>query len=78
MIKNIIAVFKNLNNAHQHNKMVRTTMKELQALSNKELNDIGITRGEIYDIAHSSHARPTKIVVEHNDIQVNSNLKGFV
>jgi uncharacterized protein YjiS (DUF1127 family) len=33
----------------------KTTMKELQALSDKELYDIGINRGEIYDIATKAH-----------------------
>jgi uncharacterized protein YjiS (DUF1127 family) len=33
----------------------KTTMKELQALSDKELHDIGINRGEIYNIAHRVH-----------------------
>lgn len=33
--------------------MIRSTIKELEALSDKDLLDIGITRGEIYDIAHN-------------------------
>lgn len=30
----------------------RNTIKELQALSDRELYDVGITRGQIYDIAN--------------------------
>ena len=33
----------------------KNTIKELQALSDKELYDIGVNRGEIYDIAHRAH-----------------------
>lgn len=36
-------------------RLVRSTMKELNALSDAELRDIGITRGEIYEIAHETH-----------------------
>lgn len=31
---------------------IKQTIKELNALSDKELNDIGINRGEIWAIAH--------------------------
>jgi uncharacterized protein YjiS (DUF1127 family) len=33
----------------------KNTIKELQALSDRELYDIGISRGQIYDIAHKVH-----------------------
>lgn len=45
---------------------INATIKELSALSNKELNDIGISRGEIRHIAESSFP------------EVNDNLKGWV
>jgi len=34
------------------NKKAKQTVAELSALSNKELSDIGINRGEIYSIAY--------------------------
>ena len=33
-------------------KLAKRTMKELSVLSDYELNDIGISRGEIYWLAH--------------------------
>lgn len=35
--------------------VTKSTIKELQALSDKELYDIGINRGEIYDVASRVH-----------------------
>lgn len=32
-----------------------STIKELSVLSDKQLRDIGLTRGEIYDVAHRTH-----------------------
>jgi len=34
------------------NKVAKQTIKELNALSNRELQDIGISRGEIHSIAY--------------------------
>ena len=45
---------------------INDTIKELSKLSNKELNDIGISRGEIRSIAEESFP------------PVNKNLKGWV
>lgn len=52
-------------------KRVRATIKELSKLSDRELNDIGISRGDIYAIAHEckDYARFT---------ETNTNLKGWV
>ena len=77
MIKHIQAFIKNTRNTLAHRKEVRNTFTVLSNLSNHELNDIGISRGEIYDIAHSSHTKPAKIKVE-DAVQVNENLRGFV
>lgn len=49
---------------------VRATMKELSALSNRELNDLGISRGEIYSVAND-----TADMVFGKE---NENLKGWV
>jgi uncharacterized protein YjiS (DUF1127 family) len=46
----------------QHREAVQA-IKELRALTDRELNDIGLTRGEIHDVVHNN---------------VNRNLKGWV
>lgn len=76
MIKILKAALTNFKNEWEYRSKVRETIKELHDLTDKELWDIGITRGEIYDIAHSSETKPTK--VEVNDIQINANIKGWV
>ena len=66
----IIDAIKSVYNARIEHKAIRETEKALSALSNKDLADIGISRGEIYDIAR---AKPT---IEH--VKANSNLQGWV
>lgn len=63
--------FKNLNTKLQHRRQVRQTINELSRLSDYELNDMGIARGDIYSIAHgtSDHRRGA---------EVNKNLQGWV
>lgn len=46
------SVFKEIGRQRARKHMINSTIKELQALTDKELIDIGITRGEIRDIAH--------------------------
>ena len=65
-----------MRNEREYNRKVRDTMKELSALSNHELNDIGLSRGDIYSVAHDSYKKPSKVTTE--DIAVNENLRGFV
>ena len=62
--------FKRLNAKMAHRAKVNQTIKELSQLSDKELRDIGIGRGEIYDIAHSTF--------KDDYAKINSNLKGWV
>jgi len=40
---------------YRKNKAISNTIVELNRLTNKELRDIGLTRGEIYDVAHGTH-----------------------
>jgi uncharacterized protein YjiS (DUF1127 family) len=56
--------FKRIINNYQRNRQIKATVRELHALTNAELNDIGLSRGEIYDVAHKSFP--------------NENLKGWV
>ena len=77
MINKLVVAYKNFRTEMDYRNKVRTTIKELSALSNYELNDIGISRGEIYDVAHNSYKRPVTILANDN-VRVNENLRGFV
>lgn len=57
--------FKSIIKGYQRNRQINETVKELQKLTNAELNDIGINRGDIYSIARQ-------------DADMNPNLKGWV
>ena len=46
--------FKNLGAEFKRRRNIKDTIKQLSALSNHELNDIGIARGDIWHIAHPS------------------------
>ena len=65
-LTNIIDLFtdavKEFRHARANKKIIRATIKELSALSDKDLRDIGLTRGDIWYVAHNQ----------------NSNLKGWV
>lgn len=50
---------------------VKRTVRELSALTDRELNDMGIARGDIYSIARG-HADSVR------SAQPNPNLKGWV
>lgn len=41
-------------------RLARKTVKELESLSDKELNDIGIRRGDIYYIAYEDVIKQNK------------------
>ena len=64
--------FKNLNAKLAHQSKVRQTIKELSALSDAELRDIGIGRGDIYSIANEAY------LDNHDKIEYNRNLKGWI
>jgi uncharacterized protein YjiS (DUF1127 family) len=82
MLNSIITSLINFNKNREYRAAVRTTIKELSKLSNYELNDIGIARGDIYHIAHSSYKKPEQVTLsdisEMTNIETNANLKGFV
>ena len=82
MLKSIITSLINFNKNREYRAAVRTTIKELSKLTNHELNDIGIARGDIYHIAHSSYKKPQQLTLsdisEITSIETNVNLKGFV
>ena len=63
--------FKKLNTSLAHRAKVNATIKELSKLSDRELNDIGIARGDIWSIAHEDASFK-------RFADTNSNLKGWV
>ena len=71
-VSSVIEYFKHLKAAYRKQRDIAITMKELSNLTDRELNDMGISRGDIYAIAHGdpSHQR--------SSTQENPNLKGWV
>ena len=61
-------------NNYQLAKAIRQTENELRRLTDAELNDIGIARGDIYSIARQD----MDMKKSHLIAPFNPNLKGFV
>ena len=74
MTHTIHSFFAKLINDYQEAKAIRQTENELRKLSDKELNDIGIARGDIYSIARQDAD------LKRADVNApfNPNLRGFV
>ena len=66
--------FKKLIDNYRVAKAVKQTENELRKLTDKELNDIGIARGDIYSIARQD----IDMKKSHLIAPFNPNLKGFV
>ena len=64
--------FKDLANELQRRRNIKHTIKTLSALSNRELNDIGLARGDIWHIANTSYPKGKTVA------DVNRNLRGWV
>ncbi len=64
--------FKNLNAELQRRRNIRYTINELSRLTTHELNDIGLARGDIWHVAHTSYPKGKTVA------QVNRNLRGWV
>jgi uncharacterized protein YjiS (DUF1127 family) len=56
-LRSIAEWFVDRNERRIQRKQARKTIQQLEALSDRELWDMGITRGDIYDIAHESAKR---------------------
>ena len=69
-VEGFFDLVKDMKTAHVRRRNIKDTIKQLSALSDSELRDIGLSRGMIYDIAVSSFP---KVNTEEND-----NLKGWV
>ena len=79
MINRLLEYYKNYKEWSQYRTQVRETIRELTKLTNHELNDIGISRGEIHSIAHACYKKPTSISNNENvGVDVNVNIRGWV
>lgn len=74
MTHTINSFFKKLVNSYYQAKAIKETENELRKLTDKELNDIGISRGDIYAIARQD----ADLKRANVDAPFNSNLRGFV
>ena len=69
--RGVVDFFRNINRSLEHRAKVNATIKELSKLTDRELNDIGIARGDIYSIAHEDASFK-------RFADTNKNLKGWV
>ena len=69
-VEGFIDLMKSVNEKRIQHKAIRETEKALHSLSTAELDDIGITRGDIYTIARS------RDTIEN--VRANNNLRGWV
>jgi uncharacterized protein YjiS (DUF1127 family) len=70
-IEGLLEIVRTIKLAHERRKAIHSTIKELNKLSDRELNDIGIARGDIYSVAAGD---PTL----KRSANENENLKGWV
>jgi len=68
----LLEFFRDIRRAYIRQQNIKQTINELSKLTDRELNDIGIARGDIYYIAVTSFPKG-KTAAEYND-----NLKGWV
>ena len=74
-LSGVAAWLKELNAKRIERAAINRTMKQLSALSDRELWDIGISRGDIYNVARGDD---TLERVRRNNLKTNSNLEGWV
>ena len=76
LIQTILRTFSKLSDMAERKSVIRKTENDLLKLSDYELSDIGLTRGDIYHIARSKP--PVATVVNCKQKYTNTNLKGWV
>jgi uncharacterized protein YjiS (DUF1127 family) len=67
----VLDFFRDLKRSWNHRAKVNATIKELSKLSDRELNDIGLARGDIWAVAHED-------ADYKRFAETNNNLKGWV
>jgi uncharacterized protein YjiS (DUF1127 family) len=73
-LNSIANIFKNLGAELKRRKNIKETYKALSNLTTRELDDIGISRGEIWHVAHSSYPK----ALRGEAVAANRNLRGWV
>ena len=73
-LNGIANFFKNLGAELQRRRNIKQTYKALSNLTTRELDDIGISRGEIWHIAHASYPK----ALRGEAVEANRNLRGWV
>jgi uncharacterized protein YjiS (DUF1127 family) len=73
-LNGIANFFKRLGAEFKRRKNIKHTINELSRLTTHELNDIGIARGDIWYIAHSSYPK----ALRGEAMETNRNLRGWV
>ena len=71
----VAAWLKELNAKRIERARINSTIKQLSKLTDRELWDIGISRGDIYSVARGDE---TLERVRKNNLKTNSNLEGWV
>lgn len=72
-MKTVINFLRKIKAQYTYHRQVQQTINELAKLTNKELADIGLSRGDIWSVAHESHKQDKPA-----DVYANPNLRGFV
>ena len=73
-LNGIADYFKRLGAEFKRRRNIRQTIKVLSNLSARELNDIGLSRGDIWHVAHSSYPK----AMGGESVEINRNLRGWV
>ena len=74
MTQTLKSFLRKLVNNYYQAKAIKQTENELRKLTDKELNDIGISRGDIYSIARQD----ADLKRANVDVPFNPNMRGFV
>lgn len=72
LLKKVAQFFVELNEKRIHQKNIHITIKQLSALSDRELNDMGISRGDIWAVANGDPS------YQRTGSKPNPNLTGWV
>ena len=54
-IRALLDLFKDIKSTRKETSQARKTMRMLNSLSDKDLLDIGLCRGDIWNVAHNKH-----------------------
>ena len=68
----VINRLRDIKRSYDQARAISNTIKELSKLSDAELRDIGLSRGDIYSIAHEGYFD------NHGNLEINRNLRGWV